>query len=153
MNLTDNFTLEEFTKSQTATRLGIVNKPTQQHIFAMRKLCTYVLEPLRAHFGRPVRLSSGYRSARLNAQIGGSQTSQHSKGEAADIEVDGVSNHEVAEYIRDHLPFDQLILEGAKRGVPKSGWVHVSYGPRMRRQVLTAKFKGGKATYYVGLLG
>lgn len=151
MQLSDNFSLREFTKSQTATRLGIDNDPTDEHIQNMRKLCVHVLEPLRAHYKRPVRLSSGYRSQALNMKIGGARTSQHSKGEAGDIEIPGVPNLEVAEYIRDHLPFDQLILEGAKKGDPHAGWVHVSFGPRMRREVLTATFTGGRASYRKGL--
>lgn len=151
MNLSENFKLAEFTRSQTATRLGIDNDPTKAHVDNMRKLCAHILEPLRAHFKRPVRLSSGYRSSALNMRIGGSKSSQHSKGEAADLEVVGVPNIEVAKYIRDNLAFDQLILEGAVRSDPTAGWVHVSYGERHRRDVLTATFTGGKVSYRKGI--
>jgi zinc D-Ala-D-Ala carboxypeptidase len=137
MRLSENFTLAEFTKSQTAIRNGIPNDPTTEHLEAMKVLCEFILEPLRAHFGRPVRLSSGYRSTRLNRAVGGSTTSQHSKGEAADLEIPGVANDRVAKWIRGNLPFDQVILEFYHSGDPNSGWVHVSYGPRNRRQALT----------------
>ncbi len=144
MNLSENFSLAEFTKSQTAIRRGINNNPTLAHRLAMAALCNAILEPLRAHFGRPVRITSGYRSKALNDAIGGSQTSQHSKGEAADIEIPGVDNRRLAKWIEANLPFDQLILEGAKRGDPNAGWVHVSFGPRHRKSVLTASFPGPK---------
>ena len=149
MRLSDNFTLAEFTKSQTAIRKGISNQPTPVHLEAMKALCAHILEPLRAHFGKPVRLTSGYRSARLNSAVGGSKTSQHSKGEAADLEIIGVANDRVAKWIRDNLPFDQVILEFYKAGDPNSGWVHVSYGPRNRRQALTTS--DGR-TYKAGLM-
>ncbi len=145
-HLSPNFTLTEFIKSQTATRKGISNKPTAVHQLAMVELCNHILEPIRAHFNKPVILNSGYRSKALNAAVGGSDTSQHSLGQAADIEVLGVSNRELAKWIQSNLPFDQLILEGAKRNDPKAGWVHVSYGPRNRRSVLTATFPGPKYT-------
>lgn len=146
MRLSENFILAEFTKSQTAIRRSINNKPKQEHLDALRALCSNILEPLRKHYGKPVKVSSGYRSRTLNAAIGGSNTSQHSLGQAADIEVEGVDNRELAKWIQAHLPFDQLILEGAKRNDPNAGWVHVSYGSRNRRQVLTATFPGPKYT-------
>jgi zinc D-Ala-D-Ala carboxypeptidase len=151
MNLSKHFSLSEFTKSQTAIRRGINNKPTLAHRLAMGALCNAVLEPVRAHFGKPVRISSGYRSKALNAAVGGSNTSQHSLGEAADIEIDGVDNRRLAKWIEANCPFDQIILEGAKRGDPNAGWVHVSIGPRNRRETLTATFKGGKAVYTAGI--
>lgn len=146
MQLSENFSLIEFTKSQTAIRRGINNNPTLAHRIALANLCRHVLEPIRAHFGRPVRINSGYRSRTLNAAVGGSNTSQHSLGEAADIEVDGIDNRTLAKWIEANVRFDQLILEGAKRGDPNAGWVHVSYGPRMRGQTLTATFPGPKYT-------
>lgn len=147
MRLSDNFTLAEFTKSQTATRRGISNKPTAAHQEALRQLCVNVLEPTRAHFGRPIRITSGYRSAELNRAIGGSQTSQHSKGEAADFEIPGVDNRRVAKWIEANLTFDQLILEGASARDPNAGWIHVSYRvDRARKSVLTATFPGPKYT-------
>lgn len=146
MNLSENFSLAEFIKSQTAIRKGISNKPTAAHLAAMKALCENILEPIRAHFGKPVRVTSGYRSKALNAAIGGSNSSQHSLGEAADIEIPGVDNRRLAKWIEANLPFDQLILEGAKRGDANAGWVHVSYGARNRRQTLTATFPGPKYT-------
>jgi zinc D-Ala-D-Ala carboxypeptidase len=146
MMLSEHFSLNEFTKSQTAIRKGISNKPTAAHQAAMVALCANILEPVRDHFGKPVKISSGYRSPSLNAAVGGSNSSQHSKGEAVDIEIEGVDNRRLAKWIEANLPFDQLILEGAKRGDPNAGWVHVSFGPRNRRQTLTATFPGPKYT-------
>lgn len=142
-NLSKHFTLAEFTRSQTATRRGISNRPTPAHLEAMKLLCERVLEPVREHFGRPVRITSGYRSAALNRAIGGASSSQHSKGEAADFEIPGIDNRAVAKWIEANLQFDQLILEGAKRNDPNAGWIHVSYSrDRARRSVLTATFPG-----------
>ena len=141
MKLTEHFTLAEMAASQTATRFGIPNKPGAGEIANMTALCQHVLEPLRAHFGKPVIVSSGYRAPAVNSAVGGSATSQHVKGEASDIGVVGVPHLTVAKYIRDNLPFDQLIMEG--------GWVHVSYrASGNRKSVLTAHFAPGKATRY-----
>ena len=127
MRLSDHFTLQELCKSQTALRLGISNQPTKDHIESLRHLCETVLEPIRLEYG-PFTPSSGYRSKELNQKIGGSRRSQHSKGEAADIEVPGVSNKELAEFIFDSLNYDQLILEywSEENDDPNNGWVHVS---------------------------
>lgn len=127
MRLSDHFTLRELCKSQTALRLGISNQPTKDHIESLRHLCVTVLEPIRVHYG-PFTPSSGYRSKDLNQKIGGSRRSQHSKGEAADIEVPGVSNKELAKFIFDNLIYDQLILEywSEENDDPNKGWVHVS---------------------------
>ena len=151
MNLSDNFSMMEFTKSQTAIRRGINNNPTLAHRLAMAALCNAILEPVRAHFDKPVKISSGYRSKALNAAVGGSNSSQHSLGEAADIEITGIDNRRLAKWIEANCPFDQIILEGASRSDPNAGWVHVSHGPRNRRQTLTATFRGGKATYTAGI--
>jgi len=126
MNLSTHFSLAEFTKSQTAERKGIDNTPTQDHIERMKILCVSVLEPLRTKFDKPIMINSGYRSPDLCEAIGSKSTSQHAKGEAADIEIPGVDNAELATYIQDNLNFDQLILE-CYTGDPSSGWVHVSY--------------------------
>lgn len=153
MKLSKNFTYEELIKSQTATRLGIDNEAHDvATIENLKYLCENVLQHVRDEFG-PTIINSGYRSPSLNDAIGGSKTSQHSKGEAADIEIPGCSNLEVAEFIRDNLEFDQLILEGYKSGVPSSGWVHVSIrrDGDNRKQVLTASFKNGVASYSQGL--
>lgn len=138
MKLSKHFTLSEFTKSQTAQRKGIANTPNSGEIEAMRLLCEKVLEPVREHFGKPVVLSSGFRSAKLNSAIGGSKTSQHRKGEAADFEIPGLSNYDVAEWMWRNLNYDQLILEFHTAGDPNSGWIHVSYRKPYRNQELTA---------------
>lgn len=138
MNLSPHFTLAEFIHSNTAAKSGIANNPMQRQIRAMVALCENVLEPVRAQFGRPVRITSGFRSPALCLAVGSKRTSQHAKGEAADFEIAGVSNFDVACWIRDNLAFDQLILENYVRGQPNSGWVHVSYRvDRARRSVLT----------------
>ena len=150
--LTPNFALSEFEKSATAIRKGIDNRIQESEQGEnLQVLCEMVLQPIRGHFGKPVRVNSGYRCPALSKFIG-SDRSQHCKGEAADIEIAGLSNYDLAEWIRDNLPFDQLILEGHMKGDPNSGWVHVSYcRHKERKQVLTAVFKGGKPTYFGGL--
>ena len=155
MKLTANFALSELERSATADRKGINNCCHSDEVREnLKALCENVLQPVREHFGKPVNINSGYRSPALNkATKGASKTSQHSKGEAADIEIAGVSNHHLAEYIRLNLHFDQLILENHTKGDPSSGWVHVSYCQhKARKQVLTAIFKNGKPTYHKGLL-
>lgn len=153
MQLSDHFWLSEFTKSQTAARRGINNQPSKNIIAQMQALCEHVLEPVRAHFHRPVVLSSGYRSPALNRAIGGSSSSQHCKGQAADFELPGVSNVDVARWIKDNLIFDQLILEFYQRGDPNSGWIHCSFNEGANRdQVMTAWRKNGHTHYSTGLL-
>ena len=127
MQLSRNFSLLELTKSQTAIRHGLSNTPGKQEIENLKMLCEFVLEPVRANFKRPVNVSSGYRSPAVNAMVGGSKTSDHCNGEAADIEIFGVSNYDLAVWIRDNLEYKQLILEFYTPGEPSSGWVHVSY--------------------------
>ena len=153
MNLSKNFTLSEFTKSQTALRLGIDNTPEGEHLEAAKALFENVVQPVRDNFG-PTTLNSGYRGPDLNAAVGGSATSQHCKGEAADLEVPGVPNAEVAQWILDNLEFDQLILEFYTPGIPDSGWVHVSYRAdgQNRKSVLTAMKEDGKTVYKPGLI-
>lgn len=152
MKLSKNFTVAEFSKSQTATRKGIDNEPKGIHLRAAEELFANVVQPVRDNFG-PTIINSGYRSPALNEAVGGSSKSQHCKGEAVDIEVPGVSNYDVALWIEANLDFDQLILEGYKKGDPNSGWVHVSYKAdgSNRKSVLTADFSTGKAVYTVGL--
>ena len=149
VKLSDHFSLAEFTRSNTARRQAIPNTPNAAHIAAMKKLCRHVLEPLRAHFGKPIRITSGYRSPALCVAIGSSVSSQHAKGEAADFEIAGVDNRSVAIWLRDHLPFDQLILENYVQGQPNSGWIHISYREgRLRKDVLTYT----RRNYFKGLL-
>lgn len=125
------FSLKELTRSETAERLGIDNTPPPEIVENLRALVVNILDPLREARG-PITVNSGYRSPALNAAVpGSSNTSQHTKGEAADIEEDDAPIEDTLRYIRDHLPFDQLILE-----YPPNGWVHVSYAPNGRRIVL-----------------
>tara|TARA_R110000782_G_scaffold27930_1_gene70326 strand:+ start:993 stop:1457 length:465 start_codon:yes stop_codon:yes gene_type:complete len=152
MKLSKNFSLVEFTKSQTAERKGIDNVPRGNDLNAAIKLFENVVQPVRDHFG-PTVLNSGYRGIELNKAVGGSSKSQHCKGEAADIEVPGVPNYELAKWIEDNCDFDQLILEFYTSGIPDSGWVHVSYvSPEdNRKSILTAARVDGKTHYSVGL--
>jgi zinc D-Ala-D-Ala carboxypeptidase len=153
MKLSNNFPLNEFTKSMTAIRRGIENEPNEEQIEALRELAQNVLQKVRDHFGITI-ITSGFRSYELNKAIGGSQNSQHSKGEAADIEVVNTSNYVVAKWIMDNLDFDQLILEYYTPGIPNSGWVHVSYKniSDNRNQVLTAIKQNGETVYLNGLI-
>ena len=145
MKLSENFSLQELLKSQTALRKGIDNKPADPSIITnLQVLCEKVLQPVRDHYARPVVINSGYRCPKLNKAIGSSSKSQHTKGMAADIEIPGVSNKELAEYIEDNLPFGQLILEFYNGVDPNSGWVHVSYvgDADNRKQTLTINKNG-----------
>ena len=152
VTLSKNFTLTEYTKSQTALRLGIDNTPNDDHLASAKLLFERVVQPVRDHFG-PTVINSGYRGPELNAAIGGAATSQHCRGEAVDIECPGIANHEVAEWIQNNLDFDQLILEFYTLGIPDSGWVHVSYIPEgNRKQSLTAVKQDGKTVYLSGLI-
>jgi len=149
MKLSANFNLSELTKSQTAERRGIPNNPSPGQIDNLKELCMNVLQPIRSNFDKPVIVSSGYRSAEVCVAIGSSITSQHTEGKAADIEVPGIDNKELAEWIRHNLEYDQLILEFYKDGEPDSGWVHVSYnGDNNRKQNLRAYKDDNNKTRY-----
>jgi len=153
MKLTNNFSLNEMTKSQTALRRGIDNDPSNNEIDNLRLLCEYVLQPVREHFGKPVSINSGFRSSELNKAIGGSGTSDHCKGMAADIEIAGVDNSEIAEWIKDNCEFRQLILEFYTPGVGDSGWVHVSYNiDDNDKKIMTALKENGRTVYKLGLI-
>jgi uncharacterized protein YcbK (DUF882 family) len=152
MKLSNNFVLSEFTKSQAAERLGVDNTPSQVVINNLKLLVSNVLQPVRDHYGKTMVISSGYRSPALNKAVGGAKTSDHMTGCAADIEIPGVANYDLAVYIRDNLPFTQVILEFYTPGIPDSGWVHVSYDSGdLRKQTLTATRKDGKTVYLQGL--
>ena len=140
------FTISELTVSQAATRKGIDNTPTAEVLLRLNDLIDHILVPVRMHFAKPVIISSGYRSPKVNKSVGGAATSQHCFGEAADFTVHGVADLEVAEWIKANLPFDQLIME-----FPPEGWVHCSYSSRHRGEVLTAKRINGKTVYINGL--
>jgi zinc D-Ala-D-Ala carboxypeptidase len=153
MNLTENFSLHEMTKSETALRLDIDNTPGEQEVANLTLLCERVLQPVRDHFGKGVKVNSAFRHPDTNRAVGGSTTSDHCKGQAADIEIPGVPNAELAEWIKDNLEFRQLILEFYTPGVPDSGWVHVSYKQDdLKKQVLTATKQDGKTVYLPGLV-
>ena len=153
MNLTKNFTLAEMTKSETALRHDMDNTPGEQEISALKLLAEKVLQPVRDHYGKGVKVNSGFRHPEVNAKVGGSKTSDHCRGQAADIEIPGVANADLAAWIRDNLEFRQLILEFYTPGVPDSGWVHVSYvAEDNKKQVLTATKKDGKTVYLQGLV-
>lgn len=153
MKLTENFSLAEMVKSETALRQGLDNTPGDVEIANLKRLAEKVLQPVRDHYKRGVKVNSGFRHPNVNAAVGGSRTSDHCKGQAADIEIPGVANADLAEWIKDNLEFTQLILEFYTPGVPDSGWVHVSYDPaNLKKQVLTAMKENGKTVYKPGLI-
>ena len=144
MQLSKHFKLSEFTKSQTAARMGIDNTPPEEVIPKLTFLCSQILEPLREKIDKPIIVTSGYRSAKLCEAIGSNENSQHCKGEAVDIEALGMSTLNLAEMIINHFDFDQCILECYTPGDMNSGWVHVSLtSGENRKEVLTySKEKG-----------
>lgn len=153
MEISKHLSLSEVTVSDTAKRLGINNQPTPEHLANLKLLAEKVFEPLRNHFGKPIKVSSGYRSKALNAAVpGSSATSQHCSGEALDLDQDGmphgVTNKMVFDYIKDNLPFDQLIWEFGTDTNPD--WVHVSYEStgKQRKQILKA-VRGASGTSYI----
>jgi zinc D-Ala-D-Ala carboxypeptidase len=151
MKLSTNFSVAELSKSEAATRQGLDNTPSMEVIDCLQALVDNVLQPLRDKLG-PIVVTSGYRSPAVNKAIGGSATSDHCKGQAADIEVLNMDNKALAEYIRDNMKFTQLILEFYRKGVPDSGWVHVSYDAKnLKNQVLTAAKVDGKTVYHSGI--
>ena len=147
--LSTNFTLEELTFSQTASRLGIVNAPEAQQIDALKDLCVHVLQPLRDALGEPIVVSSGFRCPALNRAVYGAPDSQHVFGQAADLQCFAFTP---AEFFRRtvalNLPFDQLIFEGG----PQAVWVHVSYNAAgCRGQILRATFPPAGGVTYAAL--
>ena len=149
MNLSDNLSLAEATYSATALRKGIANKPTQQHLINLKEVALHIFQPCREHFGKPLRVTSGYRSEELNKEIGGSSKSQHSKGEALDMQsTKGYTNKELFMFIKDHLNFDQLIGEFPDN-VGEYAWVHCSYKKEGNRgEVLIAYKDDNNKTKY-----
>lgn len=137
MKIGKYFSLDELTVSQAAARNGISNQPTADHLVNLKALVENILDPLREHYG-PVRVSSAYRSPRVNTLVGGAKNSQHMFGQAADINITGVPVTSVVATIRKlGLPFDQLIDEF-------NSWTHVSYVPRGRREVLKYRRVNGQ---------
>ena len=152
MQLSENLTLAEVVKSNTAKRLGIDNTPTAEHLHNLKLVAQNIFQPIREHFKKPINVSSGYRSKALNdATPGSSTTSQHCSGEALDLDQDsmntGITNKMVFDYIKNNLDFDQLIWEFGTDTNPD--WVHVSYesNGRQRKQILKAIRVNGKTTY------
>jgi hypothetical protein len=151
MKLSEHLDLSEVIRSESAKRKGISNMPTAEHIDNFKLLAENIFEPIRNHFRVPIIISSGYRSKELNADIGGSASSQHCTGEAIDIDMDGtpngVTNKMVFDFIKDNLNFDQLIYEFGNEENPD--WVHVSYDSSglQRKQVLKASRVNGKTVY------
>lgn len=152
MKLSRNLSLAEVTKSATATRRGIANEPTVEHLENLKAIAENIFQPIRDEFMCPVFVSSGYRSESLNNAIGGSKTSQHSKGEALDLDADVygvITNADIFHYIEDRLDYDQLIWEFGTNENPN--WVHVSFKKdgRNRKQILKAERVNGKTVYRV----
>ena len=128
MKLSNNLSVKEVTKSNTAKRYGISNEPTIEHLENLKAIALNIFQPTRDYFKKPIYVSSGYRSKALNKKIGGSKTSQHSKGQALDLDAHtfgGLTNKELFDFISEHLEFDQIIWEFGTYEEPD--WVHVSY--------------------------
>lgn len=147
MIITKNLTLEELIHSDTAKAKGIDNSPTNEHLRNLIEIANNIFQPLRDGIGKPIRISSGYRSEKLNKAVGGSKTSQHNKGQALDlVATTGFTNKDIFDYIKKHLEFDQMIWEFGNDKNPD--WVHVSYNKgKNRKQVLKAIKKDGKTVY------
>ena len=126
MKISKNFALEELTKSQTAEALKIDNTPGAEQIINLCALVHHVLQPIRDHYGQPVKISSGFRCQALNKAVGGVSRSQHMRGQAADIKIPGVAPTQIADYIANHLTYDQVILYPT--------FVHVSYSIQANRR-------------------
>ena len=148
MKLSNNFSLNELTKSQTAERKGIDNTPSAEHQENLKSLCEMILQPIRDHFGQVVSVSSGYRSPELCVAIGSSTKSQHARGEAADFEIFGVSNKELADWINENRTYDQLILEYWNESDPNSGWIHCSFNTQGNRKQYLRAYKENGSTKY-----
>lgn len=133
MTLSDHFTLDEMTESQTASRLGLDNTPSPEAVERLRHLCERILEPARAALG-PIRVSSGYRSPVVNDAVGGAPNSDHTRGDAADCVPLRTSKMEFARWVVANTDFDQVILEFGTPDEP--AWVHVSAAPRRRGETL-----------------
>lgn len=147
MKLSKNFSLQELTDSPTAIKLGIDNNPIPEQLQCLQDLVDCVLQPVRDKFG-PVTITSGLRVPELNKAVGGSTTSDHCKGQAADFEVAGVDNKVVAMWIAETLSYDQLILEFYDDGVTNSGWIHCSYDAKGNAKKKMTAQKDGKRTVY-----
>ena len=139
--------LKELLFSETATRLGIDNTPTDQVLINLQTLIYEVITPIINQFG-DIKITSGYRSPELCKAIGSSVTSQHCLGQAVDCEVIGVPNKELADWVVNHLNYDQCILEFWKPEEANSGWVHVSYNKAGNRKMYLRAYKANGRTMY-----
>jgi len=146
MNLSQNFSLRELTKSQTAERKGISNEPSEEHIENLKLLCTKILQPIRNEWG-VVSISSGYRSQALCEAIGSKITSQHAQGRAADFECYGVDNNKLFNWAIENVEFDQAILE-FYTGDADSGWLHMSYNEDGNRGETLRAFRENNTIRY-----
>ena len=143
MNLSKHVTRSEFERSETAINRGIDNSMNEFEIERAKLVCENCFEPIREHLGQPIKINSGFRSGALNRAIGGATTSQHSLGEAIDLDL---HDRDLFEWIIDNVEFDQLIFEGGT--TERADWFHISYRKgRLRKQVLRMVKKGGKSTY------
>jgi len=152
MKLSKNLSLGEAIKSATAIKHGINNRPSGEHLSNLIQIANKVFQPLRDHFGKPIAVTSGYRSQELNDLIGGASGSQHSKGEALDLDADvfgGLENWEIFEFIKNNLEFDQLIWEFGSDENPD--WVHVSYKSDNNRGEILEAFREDKKIKYARL--
>ena len=148
MNLSDNFTLNELIYSDTAIRKNIFNNPNDEQINNLKLLCENILEPVRNNFNSPVIINSGYRSPEVCLAVGSTIKSQHTKGQAADFEIVGIANKDLADWVVSNLDYDQCILEFWNENEPNSGWVHCSYSNLgNRKQYLKAQKIDGKIVY------
>jgi hypothetical protein len=143
-NLSEHFTFLELTRSDYAIRNGIDNTPNNQQAEELKLLCQHILEPVRALFGLPIIITSGFRNERVNSAIGGSRTSQHMKGQAADFHVHGLDNLTAMREIMSERPiqYDQIIYEFGQ-----DGWIHISRSNSLRREALSASLRNGKTLY------
>ena len=148
MKLSENLDLSEITRSESAKRNNISNTPTPEHIENLKALAENIFQPIRDHFKKPIRISSGYRSKELNAKVGGSKSSDHCFGYAIDLDADGTSitNNEIFYFIKDNLKFKQLIFEFPVNG--QASWIHISYqSSNLKNEILIAKKLYGKTVY------
>ena len=146
MKLSQNFSLRELTKSQTAERKGIPNEPSEEHIENLILLCTKIPQPIRDEFGI-VSVSSGYRSPELCEALGSKSTGQHARGQAADFECYGLDNNKLFNWAIENVPFDQAILE-FYTGDPDSGWLHMSYNEDNNRSESLRAFRENNKVVY-----
>lgn len=148
--VTKNFYFDELVYSPTAIAKKLNNEPNIEQSENLKNLTRKILQPIRDHYKKPVKLNSAFRSPAVNVAVGGAKDSQHCKGEAADVEIEGIPNKELAQWIINNLEYDQVILEfyNPMEGV-NSGWVHVSLrknGPNRKNKLVA--YKDGKSTRY-----